>query len=66
MAQYTIEELYRGDKYNIMGKVAAEIMMNGIPADRSELQTQTELSLIRQTLLAAKQMQRDGDTIIGL
>jgi len=66
MAQYTIEELYRGDKYNIIGKVIMEIMSNELPDDHVELQTQIELGLIRQTLLAAQQMQRDGDTIIGL
>ena len=66
MAQYTIEELYRGDKYNIIGKVIMEIMSNELPDDHVELQTQIELGLIRQTLLAAQQMQRDGDTVIGL
>ena len=66
MAQYTIEELYRGDKYNIIGKVIMEIMSNELPDDYVELQTQIELGLIRQTLLAAQQMQRDGDTVIGL
>jgi len=66
MAQYTIEELYRGDKYNVIGKVIMEIMSNELPDDHVELQTQIELGLIRQTLLAAQQMQRDGDTIIGL
>ena len=66
MASYTVEELYYGEKYNIMGNAAAEIMTAGIPGDSEELRTQTELCLVKHTLLAARQMAREGDTVTGL
>ena len=52
MASYTVEKLYYGEKYNIMGNAAAEIMTAGIPGDSEELRTQTELCLVKHTLLA--------------
>jgi len=43
MAKFTLEELYYGDKYNIMGNAAAEILRRGTCED---VQTEIELCLI--------------------
>ena len=44
MAQITIEELYRGDEYNVMGNALAELM-----TERKETNdTRTTLSSLRQ------------------
>ena len=63
MAKYTLEELYYGDKYNIMGNVAAEILRRGACEDE---QTQIELCLVKHTLLVAQRMANEGDEVIGL
>lgn len=63
MAKFTLEELYYGDKYNIMGRTAAEMLLRGAyDAD----QTQVELCLVKHTLLAARRMANEGDEVIGL
>ena len=63
MAKITIEELYRGDKYNIMGAVAVKAMMLGIDEQTEEGQTWIEMELIRQTVIAIEQMKKNGDCI---
>jgi len=40
MAKFTLEELYYGDKYDIMGHTAAELLLRGAGDDD---QTQVEL-----------------------
>lgn len=63
MAKITIEELYRGDKYNIMSAVAVKAMTLGIDERNEEGQTWIEMELIRQTVIAIKQMKKNGDCI---
>ena len=63
MAKFTIEELYRGDKYNIMSAVAVKAMMLGIDERTEEGQTWIEMELIRQTVIAIEQMKKNGDCI---
>ena len=63
MAKYTLEELYYGDKYDIMGRTASEILLRGACDDE---QTQIELCLVKNTLLAAQRMEREGDEVIGI
>ena len=67
MAKYTIEELYRGDKYSILSAVGAKAIRSGIdphtdphPADG---QTWLEMELIRQTFITAEKMKQNGDCI---
>lgn len=64
MAQITIEEFYRGDKYNVMGNAVAELMTEG--ADEDDIRTALELLIVKHTLIASKQMHANGDTIIDL
>ena len=63
MAKFTLEELYYGDKYDIMGRTASEILLRGACDDE---QTQIELCLVKNTLLAAQRMEREGDEVIGI
>ena len=61
MAQITIEELYHGEKYNIMGNAVAELMAEG--KETNNVRTALELLIVKHTLLAAQQAQSNGDTI---
>ena len=63
MAKFTIEELYRGDKYNIMSAVAVKAMMLGIDERTEEGRTWIEVELVRQTVIAIEQMKKNGDCI---
>lgn len=60
MARITIEELYHGEKYNIMGNALAELMTEG--KEENDVRTALELLIVKHTLIAAKQAQNNGDT----
>ncbi len=61
MAQIKIEELYHGDKYNVMGNALAELMKEG--KETNDTRTVLELMLVKHTVLAVKKAQANGDTI---
>ncbi len=63
MAKLTIEELYRGDKYEIMSAVGAQAMKLDIDPQTDEGQTWIEMEYIRQTLIVAKKIKENGDCI---
>ena len=63
MAKITIEELYRGEKYDIMSAVAVKAMMLGIDELTEEGRTWIEIELVRQTVIAIEQMKKNGDCI---
>jgi hypothetical protein len=63
MAKFTLEELYYGDKYNIMGSAAAEMLRRGACEDE---QTQVELCLVKHALLVARRMTEEGDEVVGI
>ena len=62
MAKITIEELFYGDKYSVMGEVVKQIF-----ARRDEFvadpHTFRELEIVRQTLIAVEKMKKNGDCI---
>ena len=62
MAQITIEELYHGEQYNIMGNAIAEYLAKG-SLWQQDADTTLELLIVKYTLLAAQQMQANGDTV---
>ena len=64
MAKITIEELYRGEKYDIMSAVAVKAMKLGIDERTEEGRTWIEMELVRQTLIAIEKMKKNGDCII--
>lgn len=61
MAEYTLEEVYRGGKYNVMGKAAEEVMQSREEID--DIDKQIELCLVKYALLAAWQMLEEGDSV---
>ena len=63
MAKITIEELYRGEKYDIMSSVAVKAMTLGIDERTEEGRTWIEMELVRQTLIAVEKMKKNGDCI---
>ena len=63
MAKITIEELYRGEKYDIMSAVAVRAMALGVDERTDEGQTWIEMELVRQTVIAIEQMKKNGDCI---
>ena len=63
MAKITIEELYRGENYDIMSAVAVKAMTLGVDERTEEGQTWIEMELIRQTVIAIEQMKKNGDCI---
>ena len=63
MAKYTIEELYRGDKYSILSAVGAKAIRSGIDPHTADGQTWLEMELIRQTFITSEKMKQNGDCI---
>ena len=63
MAKIKIEELYRGEKYDIMSAVTAKALQLGIDERTDEGRTWIEMELIRQTLIAVEKMKKNGDCI---
>ena len=63
MAKYTIEELYRGDKYSILSAVGAKSILSGIDPHTADGRTWLEMELIRQTFITAEKMKQNGDSI---
>ena len=63
MAKYTIEELYRGEKYSILSDVGAKAIRSGIDPHTADGQTWLEMELIRQTFVTAEKMKQNGDCI---
>ena len=63
MAKIMIEELYRGEKYDIMSAVAVRAMTLGIDERAVEGRTWIEMELVRQTVIAIEQMKKKGDCI---
>ena len=61
MARITIEELYHGEKYNIMGNAVAELMTEG--KETNNIRTALELMLVKHTVLAVQKAQTNGDII---
>ncbi len=61
MAKISINELYYGDKYNVMGEVLQRMLLS---SDRCiDEQTRLELEIVRQTIVAIGKMKENGDSI---
>lgn len=61
MATYTLEELYLGERYNILGKACAEFLAHGSP-DVDE-QTGVELLIVKHSILTTIQLLTNGDFV---
>lgn len=65
MARMTVEEIYRGEKYNVMSAATANYLMNGRPSEYNE-RTWLDMLLVKHALIAAEKMKNEGDTVSGL
>ena len=63
MAKITIEELYRGDGYDIMGAVTAKALTLGIDERTEDGRTWIEMEFVRQTIIAILKLNKNGDCI---
>ena len=62
MAKLTVEEIYYGNGYNVMSNAVADMIRHGRPK-QYDTQTWMELLIVKHTLLAAKKMKIEGDSI---
>ena len=62
MAKLTVEQLYYGDEYGVMGEVVKQVFarQEDLVADPH---TFRELEIVRQTLIAVEKMKKNGDCI---
>ena len=65
MARITVEEVYRGEKYDVMSAAMADYLTNGRPAEYDE-RTWIEMLIVKHTLIAADKMRNEGDSISGM
>lgn len=63
MAKIMIEDLCRGEKYDIMSAVAVKAMTLGIDERTEEGRTWIEMELVRQTIVAMLNVNQNGDCI---
>ena len=63
MAKITIEELFYGDKYGVMGEVVKTMFLASPNKAGVDEQTALELEIVRQTLIAVEKMKKNGDCI---
>ena len=65
MARITIEEVYSGEKYDVMSAVMADYLKNGRPQEYDE-RTWLDMLIVKHTLIAADKMKIEGDSISGM
>ena len=65
MARITVEEVYRGEKYDVMSAAMADYLTNGRPVEYDE-RTWAEMLIVKHTLIAAEKMRNEGDSISGM
>ena len=60
MAKITIEELYRGDEYDIMGAVTAKAMMLGVDERTEDGGMQIQMVLVYRTIISMPKQHKNG------
>ena len=65
MARITVEEVYGGEKYDVMGAVMADYLKNGRPEEYDE-RTWLDMLIVKHALIAADKMKIEGDSISGM
>ena len=65
MAQLTIEQIYKGEKYDIMSAVFFDYIKNGRPKGYDE-RTWLDLLTVKNSINAANKMLQEGDTVLGM
>ena len=62
MARMTVEEIYRGEKYDVMSAATADYHMNGRSTEYDE-RTWLDMLLVKHALIAAEKMKSEGNTV---
>jgi len=62
MARMTVEEIYRGEKYDVMSAAMADYLMNGRSTEYDE-RTWLDMLLVKHALIAAEKMKSEGNTV---
>ena len=65
MARITVEEVYSGEKYDVMSAVMADYLKNGRPQEYDE-RTWLDMLIVKHALIAADKMKIEGDSISGM
>lgn len=65
MAQISLEEVYRGEKYDVLSAVGADLLRNGC-SQEYDTQTWLEMTIVKHTLIAAEKMKKEGDFVSGI
>ena len=65
MAQLTVEQIYKGEKYDIMSAVFSDYLKNGKPKDYDE-RTLLDLLTVKHAINTAYKMLKEGDTVSGM
>lgn len=65
MAHITVEEVYSGEKYDVMSAVMADYLKNGRSAEYDE-RTWLDMLIVKHALIAADKMKIEGDSILGM
>lgn len=59
MAQITVEDVYRGERYNVMGEVMKDLSAHGIMNGYDE-RTWLEMLLVKHSLIAAERIIKES------
>ena len=59
MAKLTVEKLYYGDEYGVMGEVIKSLLQNPPPKVTVDPIAYRELEIVRQTLIAAEKNEKE-------
>ena len=65
MSRMTVEEIYRGEKYDVMSVAMADYLMNGRPSEYDE-RTWLDMLLDKPAMITAEKMKNEGDTKSGM
>ena len=65
MPQLTIEQIYKGEKYDIMSAVFSDYLKNGKSKDYDE-RTWLGLLTVKHAISTAYKMLQEGDTVSGM
>ena len=62
MAQFTIQEIYNGKKYNVLKDAMEEYINKGRPHQISE-RTWLDMLLVKHTLIVAQKIKEEDDSV---
>ena len=65
MVRMTVEEVYRGEKYDVMSAATADYLMNRRSSEYDE-RTWLDMLLVKHALIAVEKMKNEGDTVSGM